>query len=79
MPKNYDKIAAVTNLLNEGYSELECLAMGYGETNVNEAIERMIMRGDERTYRCKDCGCNATRITRNRQCRACWLRTEVSA
>lgn len=78
MPKNYTAIAKIVAYINDGYSESECMAMGYNQTDVDAAIERVIMYGNGGiTYRCKECGCKATRVNRTKICKACEMKVKV--
>jgi hypothetical protein len=79
MPKNYEAIGKLVSYMNNGYSESDCSSMGYNQTDINEAIERIIMHGNGGiTYRCKECGCKATRVNRVRMCKACEMKVKVS-
>ena len=80
MPKNYEAIGKIVGYINGGYSETDCASMGYNQTDIDAAIERIIMHGNGGiTYRCKECGCKATRVNRVRMCKACEMKVKVVA
>lgn len=80
MPKNYESINKIVTLINSGYSESDCGSIGFNQTDIDAAIERIIMNGNNGvTYRCKNCGCKAMRVNQRRMCRACELKASVYA